>query len=122
MYIIRNPQGTLLPATCRELIEKEGSMPVYVTLYKWTDSGAKSLKDAPKRIAESSKATEQFGGKLIGLWVTMGEYDLVSVAEWPNDEAAATTSLAISSRGNARTLTMRAFNQAEFAEMAKKLP
>ena len=66
-------------------------MPVYVTLYKWTDSGAKSLKDAPKRIAESSKATEQFGGKLIGLWVTMGEYDLVSVAEWPNDEAAATS-------------------------------
>ncbi len=87
-------------------------MPVYVTLFQWTDAGVRNIKDMPARIAESRKTAEQLGGKVLGLYVTMGAYDLVSVIEWPNDEAAATTALAISSRGNARTTTMRAFTDA----------
>jgi len=97
-------------------------MPVYVTLFKWTDSGVKDLKDTPAKIAESRKTAEDLGGKVLGLYVTMGEYDLVSVVEWPNDEMAATTALAISSRGTARTMTMRAFTEKEFEDIAKKLP
>jgi len=97
-------------------------MPVYVTLFKWTDAGFKNIKDAPAKIAESRKTAEQLGGKVLGLYVTMGEYDLVSVVEWPNDETAATTALAIASRGNARTETMRAFTESEFAAIGKKLP
>lgn len=97
-------------------------MPIYVTLFKWTDSGVKNIKDAPAKIAESRKTAEQLGGKVLGLYVTMGDNDLVSVVEWPNDEMAATTSMAVSSRGNARTTTLRAFTEQEFAAMAKKLP
>lgn len=97
-------------------------MPVYVTLFKWTDTGVRDVKDAPAKIAESRKTAEELGGKVLGLYVTMGDYDLVSVVEWPNDETAATTALAVSSRGNARTVTMRAFTEQEFASIAKKLP
>jgi uncharacterized protein with GYD domain len=97
-------------------------MPVYITLFKWTDSGAKNIKEAPAKIQESRKTAEEFGGKVLGIYVTMGEYDLVSIMEWPNDETAATTALAISSRGNARTQTMRAFTEREFADIGKKLP
>ena len=97
-------------------------MPVYVTLFKWTDSGVKNVKETPAKIAESRKTAEDLGGKVLGLYVTMGDYDLVSVVEWPNDETAATTALAVSSRGNARTVTMRAFTEREFADIAKKLP
>lgn len=97
-------------------------MPVYITLFKWTDTGVRDVKDAPAKIAESRKTAEELGGKVLGLYVTMGDYDLVSVVEWPNDETAATTALAVSSRGNARTVTMRAFTEQEFASIAKKLP
>ena len=97
-------------------------MPVYVTLFKWTDTGVRDVKDAPAKIAESRKTAEELGGQVLGLYVTMGDYDLVSVVEWPNDETAATTALAVSSRGNARTVTMRAFTEQEFASIAKKLP
>jgi len=48
--------------------------------------------------------------------------DLVSIGEWPNDETASTTALAIASRGTVRTTTMRAFTPEEFAEIVKKLP
>ncbi len=97
-------------------------MPTYVTLFKWTDHGAKDVKGAQKRIEESMKQALQLGGKVLGVYITMGEYDLVSVTEWPSDEAAATTALAIGSRGNARTQTMRAFTPAEFANIVDKLP
>ncbi len=97
-------------------------MPVYVTLFKWSESGVKNVKEAPSKMAESRKTAEDLGGKVIGLYATMGDYDLVSIVEWPNDEMAATTALAISSRGNARTTTMRAFTEKEFADIAKKLP
>jgi uncharacterized protein with GYD domain len=97
-------------------------MPVYVTLFKFTDAGAENIKKIPERIAESRKTAEELGGKVLGVYVTMGEYDLVSVSEWPSDEAAATTALAISSRGNARTITMRALTEQEFAGIVKKLP
>ena len=91
-------------------------MPTYVTLFKWTEQGIKNVKDAPARIEESVRHAEELGGKVLGFYVTMGEYDLVSISDWPSDEAAVTTALAISSRGNVRTTTMRAFSAAEFAD------
>jgi uncharacterized protein with GYD domain len=97
-------------------------MPVYITLFKWTDQGINDIKEAPARIEQSVKQAAELGGKILGVYVTLGDYDLVSIAEWPNDEAAATTALAISSRGNVRTTTMRAFAPADFAELVKKLP
>ena len=97
-------------------------MPVYLTLFQWTDSGVKNIKDAPARMAEGRETVEKFGGKVLGLYAMMGKYDLFSVTEWPNDESATTSALAISSRGNVRTTTLRAYTEAEFAEIAKKMP
>jgi uncharacterized protein with GYD domain len=112
-----------LLATAEETrAEKEGSMPVYLTLFQWTDSGVKNIKDAPARMAEGRETVEKFGGKVLGLYAMMGKYDLFSVTEWPNDESATTSALAISSRGNVRTTTLRAYTEAEFAEIAKKMP
>jgi len=97
-------------------------MPLYVTLFKWTEQGVKDIKNVPARIEASIKAAEGLGGKMLGVYLTMGEYDLVSIGEWPSDEAASTTALAISSRGNVRTTSMRAFTPAEFAKIVKNLP
>jgi uncharacterized protein with GYD domain len=97
-------------------------MNTYVTLFKLTDQGAKDLKDAPQRVEMALKMLEKSGGKLIGFYATMGEYDYVGIAESLSDEAATIFNLALSSLGNVRTTTMRAFTKEEFAEMVKKLP
>lgn len=97
-------------------------MPIYITLFKWTDQGAKNVKEGPSKIEQSIKTAQELGGKVLGCYVTMGEYDLMSIIEWPTDEAAVKTSLAVSSRGNARTTTLRAFTVPEFVEIAKRLP
>jgi len=62
-----------------------------------------------------------WGGKILGLYVTMGEYDIVAVTEGPSDEVAAATALSMASKGNAKTTTMRAFTESEFSEIVKKV-
>jgi len=97
-------------------------MPTYVTLFKWTEQGIKDVKNAPARIEAANKAVEALGGKVLGVYITMGEYDLVAVTEGPSDEVAAAAALAMATRGNVTTTTCRAFTPGEFAEIVKKLP
>ena len=97
-------------------------MPNYVTLMKLTDQGIKAIKDAPGRVETAKKAIEKMGGKLLNLYIVMGEYDYVGITEFPSDEVATTFALALSSLGNGRTMTLRAFTKEEFAAMVNKLP
>jgi uncharacterized protein with GYD domain len=97
-------------------------MPTYITLMKLTDQGIKDIKDAPQRIEEGIKSFEAMGGKLVGFWTVMGEYDYVAVGEGPSDELAMTFNLALGAGGSVRTTTLKAFTKEELAEMVKKLP
>jgi uncharacterized protein with GYD domain len=94
----------------------------YVTLFKLTDQGIREIKNAPQRIAANTKALEAAGGKMIGLYATMGEYDYVSVVEGGTDEDAMTMMLGMGSAGSVRTTTLKAFSMEQFAQMVKKLP
>jgi len=97
-------------------------MPTYVTLYNWTEHGIKNVKGSPDRIAANVKAAEAAGGKVLGIYITMGDYDLVAISECPNDEAAAAFALAQASQGFVKTKTLKAFTPAEFAAIVKKMP
>lgn len=97
-------------------------MPTYVTLFKWTEQGIKDVKGARARIEASKKAVQAMGGKILSVYITMGEYDLVAISEGPSDEVAAAAALAIAGRGTVRTTTYRAFTPDEFTEIVKKLP
>jgi uncharacterized protein with GYD domain len=97
-------------------------MPIYIGLYKLTDQGIKTIKEAPGRIEAGIKAAEKMGCKVIGFYGVTGEYDYVAIGEFPNDEVATTYALAIGSLGNVRTTTLRAYTKEEFAAIVKKLP
>ncbi len=97
-------------------------MPMYVVLYKFTDQGIKTVKESPARVDAAIKLVESLGGKALGVYYTMGEYDLVSIGEFPNDEAAMTFLLRHGQVGTVRTTTLKAFTVEQFAELAKKLP
>jgi uncharacterized protein with GYD domain len=97
-------------------------MPMYIGLYRMTDQGIKNVKDAPNRVEEAIKGAEAMGGKVIGVYSVMGEYDYVAIGEFPSDESAMAFAMAIGSGGNVRTTTLKAFKKEEFAEIVKKLP
>jgi len=97
-------------------------MPTYITLWKLTDQGIKDIKNAPQRIEAAIKGAEAGGGKVKDFYVTMGEYDYVTIGEAPSDETHMTILLQVNKAGNARTTTLKAFTQKEFAAIVKKLP
>jgi len=92
-------------------------MPVYVTLIRWTDQGRAKAKDLPARYADAQQRIKKAGGNEIGTWVTMGQYDMVSVVEAPNDETIAKVALEVAGRGNAATETMRGFTMSELGKL-----
>jgi uncharacterized protein with GYD domain len=96
-------------------------MPTYVSLMKWTAKGVESIEEAPQRTAEAIKSLESMGGKLIGFYYLMGEYDMVGIAEAPSDEVALAFLAGLSAQGNVRTTTMRAFTPEEAGKIMAKL-
>jgi uncharacterized protein with GYD domain len=97
-------------------------MPTYISLFKLTDQGVKDIKDAPGRVEDAIKGAEAMGGKVIAVYSVMGEYDYVTIGEFPSDEAAMSFLLALGSRGNVRSTTLKAFTKEEFAGIVKKVP
>lgn len=97
-------------------------MATYVMLMKLTGQGVQNIKDAPGRIEEGIKGWEAMGGKSLGFYVVMGEYDYVAVGEAPNDEVALNFLLRLGSQGNIKTTTLKAFTTEEFAAIVDKLP
>ena len=88
-------------------------MPTYVSLVHWTEQGIKNYKDSMRRAEDFSKLVESLGGRLREALYTVGEYDIVVITEFPDDETATAALLQVGSLGNVRTNTMRAFTADE---------
>jgi uncharacterized protein with GYD domain len=88
-------------------------MPIYVSLINWTDQGIKDFRDTTKRAQAFTSLVEKSGGKVHQLLWTVGEYDIVSVVEFPEDESGVAALLQVGALGNIRTNTLRAFTAQE---------
>ena len=96
-------------------------MPINVTLYKFTDQGIRNIKDSPQRLDTAVKAFEAKGGKILGAYYPVGEYDLVVVGEIEDEQVGLAFTLATVSMGNVRSTTLQAYTPTEFAEIIKKM-
>jgi uncharacterized protein with GYD domain len=96
-------------------------MTTYIMLAKWTDTGAKQVKDSPRRLDTAKQALKEMGGEFRSFYMTMGEYDLVAVYEAPDDAVSARFSLMLGMLGNVRTTTMKAFPEAAYREIIGSL-
>jgi uncharacterized protein with GYD domain len=85
-------------------------MATYVVLANWTDQGIQNFRETVDRADAANEAIGRFGGSFKDLYWTVGPYDIVGIAELPDDESATAFALALGSQGNVRTTTMRAFD------------
>ncbi len=97
-------------------------MPTYISLLRYTQQGITAAKNAPARIDAAKEAYRKAGGDFKAIYLTMGQYDLVAIAEMPNDEAVARMALVLAAQGNIRSETFRAFTETEFRKIAASLP
>ena len=95
-------------------------MPRYVTLINWTEQGIAGFKESVDRYEATQKQFEQLGVRLVDVYWTLGEHDIVAVVEAPDDESATAALLMLGSTGNVRTETMRAFSREEMRGVIDK--
>jgi uncharacterized protein with GYD domain len=80
-------------------------MPTYITQGRYTRDAIKGMIVRPEdRAAEVARLLGKVGGRLIGYYVTFGEYDFLSIAEAPNDVQMAAALLAAGSSGGVTDL------------------
>ncbi len=80
-------------------------MPTYITQGRYTREAIKGMVVRPEdRATEVARLLGKVGGRLIGYYVTFGEYDFLSIAEAPNDVQMAAALLAAGSGGGVTDL------------------
>lgn len=97
-------------------------MQTYIVLYKFTQDGISRIKQSPARLNKAKKAIKAAGGKLKAFYLTLGQYDLVAIAEWPDDHTAAKFLLAQVAEGNVASETLKAFSETEYRKIISELP
>jgi len=95
---------------------------LFICFLNWTDQGAKAVKSVPARHQALKAEIAQLAGRLVGGYVTRGQYDVVLVLEMPDGDAMTKLAVALISRGNVRTTTVRAHSMEEFEKLAAGVP
>jgi uncharacterized protein with GYD domain len=95
-------------------------MTTYVSLINWTEQGIKNFRDTTQRAQDFTKLVEGSGGTVRELMWTVGEYDIVCIADFPDDETAVAALLQVGAAGSVRSNTLRAFNADEMAGIIRR--
>ena len=88
----------------------------------WTDQGIRSIKDSPKRSQAARDLAKKVGVEIKHLYLTSGDSDLVIFVDAPSGDNVAKFALAVSSLGNVRTHTARAWSAEEYQKIVSELP
>jgi uncharacterized protein with GYD domain len=97
-------------------------MATYIALVNFTDQGVRHIRQTTDRAKALIKAGSHLGVAVKNIYWTLGCYDAVFVAEAPDDDTITAFTLSMSSLGNIRTQTLRAFSAEEMNKILAKVP
>ncbi len=96
-------------------------MAAYVVLANFRGQGASTANTGMSMVQDIEKNLEAAGCRKIGIWGTLGAYDMVMIIEGPSDEVIAQQLIMIGMKGNIRTQTLRAFSEEEMGRIMQGL-
>ena len=97
-------------------------MPLFIISTSWTDQGIRNVKDAPKRSKAARALGKKLGVEIKQIYLTSGDSDLLVIVDAQDGDSVAKFAMAISSLGNVRTRTSRAWTETEFTKLIAELP
>jgi uncharacterized protein with GYD domain len=100
----------------------EEDMATFVMTLDWTDQGIRNIREAPKRSEAAKALAKKVGVEIKQVYLTTGAHDILLLAEAPLGDHITKFALAISSLGNVRTTTSRAWPEAEWTKLISELP
>ena len=96
-------------------------MPSYLVQASYTSEAVAALiKNPQNRMEIVAKAAANLGGKLVGGWMSFGDYDVVLIAELPDNVAAAAIALAAAAGGSLKAIKTTPLLSAEEGQAAAK--
>ena len=95
-------------------------MATYIVLGNFTEQGIRNVKDTTKRAEALREMAKKTGVTVKEIYWTLGQYDIMTIVEAPNDESVTALGLSISALGNVRTQTLRAFSVEEIGRILGK--
>ena len=96
-------------------------MPTYIIIGTFTDQGIRSVKDTTKRAQALREMAKKIGVTVRDIFWTLGQYDVMTVLDAPDDEAVTALGLSIGALGNVRTQTLRALSENEITRVLSKM-
>jgi uncharacterized protein with GYD domain len=97
-------------------------MPTYIILFNYIKQGIENIWDSPERYDAFIELVESVGGEEKGVYLTMGAYDLVSICEFPDDDAAGKAILRVYQIENVYSETLKAWPDGDYRELIANLP
>src|SRR5688572_17649242 len=92
-------------------------MPTYITLIKFTDQGARGIRETAQRAAAFRKEAAGAGVNVRQVFWTMGAFDGLLILDADDERAAARTLFNLAAKGNVHTQTLRAFDESEIGQI-----
>jgi uncharacterized protein with GYD domain len=97
-------------------------MATYVVLGRYTQEGVNAVKGSLERVQANIERGKAAGIDVKSFYMTMGEYDTVTIIEAPDDATMTAALIGLGQQGFVRTTTMRAFGVDEIPGILEKLP
>jgi uncharacterized protein with GYD domain len=113
--------GTLPSTPGPRVTKKEDPMPTYIVLGQFTDQGIRNVKDTPKRAQAFKDMAKKFGATVNAVYWTLGQYDIATIVDAPDDASVNALLLSVGALGNVRTQTLRAFSADEMGEILGRM-
>ena len=95
-------------------------MPTYVALLRFTEQGARNIRETRQRADTFRASAERSGVTVREQFWTIGNYDGLLVLEAPDEQTVTTVLLELAALGNVRTQTLRAFDADEMDALLER--
>jgi uncharacterized protein with GYD domain len=102
-------------------LEGRHDMAAYIILGQYSDQGVRSIQETTKRAEAFKKSATKLGVTVKQIFWTLGHYDIVTIAEAPDDETMTALLLSAAKLGNLRTQSLRAFSAEEMGRILGKI-
>jgi uncharacterized protein with GYD domain len=96
----------------------------YIGLLRYTREGITGLKDGWGQGSPQDQAKQgarALGCEIKAIYMTMGQYDAVTIIEAPSDEAVTKLAPTAGMQGVFQTETLRAYDEAETTSLVRSL-
>lgn len=105
----------------RKIKERGKAMATYVSLVHFTDQGIRTVKETTKRAKLFKEMAQKAGVKVRDIYWTQGRFDLITITEASEEDAATALLLGLGAMGNIRTETMRAHTAEEMDKILARM-